>query len=216
MDIKEMSFDELILEGERVRETGNPKAAIAFFDRATIFGEPWQKSTAYCQRALCYEHLGQLDTAATDYVVALNFAEFVKDTADIARAERHLSSVALKKGEFNKAINLAISAYSRISSLVKPPTDMIWVAHGVVKALIEAKRPRKEIYKWVTRELKSLLDMWPREKNQIRKWVWTTGWMMDAAYVYAPFGWVLLPIAYLITRVSNLKLRQRQMETGKR
>ena len=213
----EETYNDLVLRGERVRETGDPLGAIPIFQQAVEKAKrPSQVSNAKRHMGLCYEHCGELPAAEILYNEALKIAQEAGDLGDMARTKRHLLSVELKRGRFEKALQLGKEARSHMLYLSTPPTDLVWVTHGIVKALIDGKLPKKEVREWARHEWNDLKCMWPIEKNPIRKRVWTTGWLMDASYAWAPWSWPLLPVAFLIAFFSGLKLRMNQMIAGKR
>jgi tetratricopeptide (TPR) repeat protein len=211
------SYKDLVKRGEMVREKGDPKGAIPIFQQAIELTEiPSEKSNATRHLGLCYEHLGSLEEAEKYYVQAIELSRSGDDEAGTARANRHLASVELKRRNYQKALVLARLAHSQMYNMVVIPSDLVWVTHGIVKVLIEGKYPKEDVRKWARIEWQDLKRMLPIEKNPIARRVWTTGWMMDASYAWAPWTWPLLPLAFAIATFSGLGLRMRQMLTGKR
>jgi tetratricopeptide (TPR) repeat protein len=206
------SFNALLIKGEKVRETGDPKRAIDIFRKAfkNTKGDK-QKAQALRQEALSFEHLGKLSISLKKYDKALIYAEKSKDKSEIARILRHKSSCVRKMGNFDKAIELSKEARKMMLEVIPLPTDTCWITHGIVQAMIEKKTNRAVIWKWCLIELKDLLYMLPREKNQIRKRVWLTGWMMDTSDTLGVFGKPLRRKALQISKINKLKLREKQM-----
>jgi tetratricopeptide (TPR) repeat protein len=211
----------LVDKGERMRETGDPEGAIPIFERArNIATQDVLLSEITRHIGLCYEHLDDYEEAIAHYALALEFANGADDDASRARCIRHISSAELKLGNCVRAVELAKEAYG-FASRAWSMNDRVWVAHGVVKAMIETRRAGlpisiSDIRDWERTEWNDLKEMWKEEENPIRRKVWLTGWMLDAAYAYGPWSWALVPVAFVISKAGGLKLRQRQILTGKR
>ncbi len=214
-----LDFNELIEKGEKVREIiGDSKAAISEFVLAYNFATSnEQRSTALRQIGLCEEHLGNMDRALKYYHDALEEGQSAepRDEASMARALRHISSVKRKQGLYDEAIEKAILAWSHMNSVRPPPTDIVWVTHGVVQVLVEAGKGRDEIKRWLKRESSHILYMLRNEANDIRRWVWFSGWLMDLHKVYGAIAWPAKALAYRISKKAELTIRQEQIE-GKR
>lgn len=210
------SYDALIIKGEKTRETGHPKQALKVFDHAIeVSKDDVEKSDAMRHKGLCFEHLDDLYKALGIYDEAFELAKKAQDKSAMARVLRHKSSCFRKQQKFEKAITLSEEGRGLMLEVDPTPTDLCWVTHGVVQALIEGKKSKKQVLKWGWFEFKDLLYMLPREKNIIRRRVWFTGWLMD---MYRAFGVIAFPlrvIAYLISWKSNLGLRKSQIKKGK-
>lgn len=215
--VAEKTYKELILEGEKIREKGDPLGAIPIFTLAHAkANKPSQISNALRHIGLCYEHLNELDKAEANYSDSLKIASMTENIGDIARTKRHLLSVELKKGNYEKAYRLGTEARKQMKIFSFPPSDLVWITHGVVKVLIERKAPKKEVREWVRIEREDLKWALSLEKNPIRRRVWLTGWLMDAAYAWAPWSWPLIAVAFAISLFSGLGLRLKQILHGKR
>lgn len=153
----EKTYKELILEGEKIREKGDPLGAIPIFTLAHAkANKPSQISNALRHIGLCYEHLNELDKAEANYSDSLKIASMTENIGDIARTKRHLLSVELKKGNYEKAYRLGTEARKQMKIFSFPPSDLVWITHGVVKVLIEKKAPKKEVREWVRIEHEDL------------------------------------------------------------
>lgn len=211
-------FEELILQGEKTRETkglGGPEAAIPIFREALQHSDSTlQDSEARRHLGLCYEHLGRFDEAVARYNEAYNLAQESSSKqaySAMARTKRHISSCYRKQNQPDLAFQAALEARDLMVKVYPLPTDYIWAVHGIVDALIDAgDQPDKE-RKWLKEEFNALRYMLPREKNAIRRRVWLTGFLMDTHKVYGFWGWWAKMLAQIIALFSGLALRTKQL-----
>lgn len=209
------NYKDLILEGERIRETVDPKKAIPVFQRALeAASKPSQVSNGKRHLGLCYEHLGDLDNAEILYKEAMQSASGSNDIGDIARAKRHILSIEVKRGNIVKAVSLGTEARCLMLSLENVPTDLVWITHGIAKALVISCAPKTEVRYWTKLEWKDLKQCWSQETNTIKKRVWLTGFLLDAAYAWAPLSLPLFGLAFVISLFSGLKIRLRHLFKG--
>ncbi|OGC45551.1 hypothetical protein A2V49_01145 [candidate division WWE3 bacterium RBG_19FT_COMBO_34_6] len=88
--------------------------------------------------------------------------------------------------------------------------DLAWFDHGVVTALIFAKDPEDEIRKWYEIEAEDLYKISRNTKDEIAKWVWASGLLMDRAQVFGTIGDLYL--ALMISEQFGLVRRKEQIE----
>jgi len=202
-------YDNLMRVGEKIRENENdPWGAIQFFQLAVSKATTTlQIVEAMCQIGLCYGHMNKINNALSTYVNALIISEETKDKVGNILAKTYLSSARLREGEIERASELALDAYNILCTLPKEeiPNYAAWVVHGVVKTLIEEKKPRSEIRKWTKIEHRYLKEAQKKKKNSTQLKVWTADWMMDTAYAWAPLGWIFLPAAYYLYRITKIR-----------
>ncbi len=145
----EETYDELILRGETARETGNVLKAIPIFLKAfEAAQESSEKSNANRQLGLCFEHARDLLTARRYYVEALEYSREGKDLGGMARAKRHLLSIELRQGNFEKALRLGKRARSLMFEMTVLPTDLVSVTHGIVKTYIDGRYSKTLVRVW--------------------------------------------------------------------
>lgn len=209
------NYSQLILEGELRRENGDFQSAIALFEEAlSLAKSASDKFNALRHLGLCFEHMRKFVNAEQRYQEALDTALAIDD---IATCKRHLSSVALKTGDYQKALNLALEARNLLFVCQEMPSHLVWITHAIVSALHELRRPKKVQRYWLRIEYKDLRYAISVEQNKLRKDVWMTGFIMNAISVDPFIYWPLAPIAIFIAlKNGNLGLRLKQMLSRKR
>lgn len=213
-------FQELILEGERIRETqglGGPEAAIPIFREALQDSDSTlQDSEAIRHLALCFEHLGQLDEAIgrynQSYILARESTTEKGYYSAMARAKRHISSCLRKQGKFDDAFRAGLEAHDLMVKEHPVPTDIVWVVHGIVDAVIDAGNRSRQAKLWLREEYKAVRYMMPREDNPLRRRVWLTGFLIDVHKIYGFWGWPAKALAQIIAYFGKLGLRSKQLK----
>lgn len=157
---------------------------------------------------LTYWHVKKYDEAKLTFEEARSLAEELNNDSYRAVALRQLSRPELNKGRSDLSVQHAQEARELASSAKRQ--DLVWFDHGVVTALIFEGASKEEIKNWFEIEAKDLYEVSQYTKDQIAKWVWTCGLLMDRAKVFDTIA--DLYIALLIAEQFSLTRRKEQIE----
>lgn len=198
-----------IIDARNERETGDPNKALEMFlqiDKGQA--EPNQLFDYLGELGLTYWHLSRYQEAKSTFEEAQKHAETNKNSSHQALAFRQLS-----RPEFNEQNpSLAVEYAKKARELAHETKrqDLAWFDHGVVTALIFAKGSQSEINEWFEIEAKDLYEVSRFSKDEIAKWVWATGLLMDRAQVFNTIGDLYL--ALIIAENFGLARRKEQIE----
>ena len=182
------------------RETGDSNKALEMFlqiDKAHL--EENQLFDYLGELGLTYWHLKRFDEAR---------AVFEEGQKHQAVSLRQLSRPEFNEGAPDVAVKYAKQAQQL--ALEEKRQDLVWFDHGVVTALIFKKAPTEEIRKWFEIEAEDLYKISRNTKDEIAKWVWTSGLLMDRAQVFNTIADLYL--ALMIAEQFNLARRKEQIE----
>ena len=191
------------------RETGDPNKALEMFlgiDKTQL--DPNQMFDYLGELGLTYWHLKDYPKARTTFEEAREYAEKTNNKSYSAVALRHLSRPEFNSESPDNAVSLARQA--RELALDAGRQDLAWFDHGVVTALIFAEAPLEEIKEWFDTEAEDLYNTSRSTKDDIAKWVWTCGLLIDRAHVFDSIA--DLYIALMIAEQFNLARRKEQIE----
>jgi tetratricopeptide (TPR) repeat protein len=89
--------------GRTLRYTGDPGAALAYFDRGIAifeeFGARWELADALSERGVAYRELGRLDEAEADLQVSVRISEELGERSLLPWTWRALAKVAQRRGD---------------------------------------------------------------------------------------------------------------------
>ena len=202
-------FKKQISAARDERETGDANKALEMFleiDKSQL--ETYPKLNYLGELGLTYWHLKRYEEGKTTFEEAKSGAEDLKDSSYIAVALRQLS-----RPEFNENTpSLAIEYAQKARQLAQESNrqDIVWFDQGVVTALIFNNASTEEIKKWFEIEAEDLYKVSRTTKDEIAKWVWTTGLLMDRSRVFNSVG--DLYIALMIAEQFCLARRKEQIE----
>ena len=153
-------------------------------------------------------HLKRFDEAKAIFEEAKSHAEKSGNNSHIAVALRQLS-----RPEFNQADPSAAVEYAQKARQLAQESgrqDIAWFDHGVVTALVLSNGPQEEIRKWYEIEAEDIYKVSRHTKDEIAKWVWASGLLMDRAQTFGTIGDLYL--ALMIAEQFNLERRKEQIE----
>ncbi|RJR27201.1 tetratricopeptide repeat protein [candidate division WWE3 bacterium] len=191
------------------RETGDPKKALEMFleiDKSQL--DPNQVFDYLGELGLTYWHLKDYPKARTTFEEALAYAEKTNNKSYSAVALRHLARPEFNSESPDNAVSLARQA--RDLAFEAGRQDLAWFDHGVVTTLIFNKASFDEIKKWFDIEAEDLYNTSRNTKDDIAKWVWTCGLLIDRSHVFDSIA--DLYIALMIAEQFNLARRKEQIE----
>lgn len=191
------------------RETGDSNKALEMFlqiDKAHL--EENQLFDYLGELGLTYWHLKRFDEARAVFEEGQKHAEKIGNKSYQAVSLRQLSRPEFNEGAPDVAVKYAKQAQQL--ALEEKRQDLVWFDHGVVTALIFKKAPTEEIRKWFEIEAEDLYKISRNTKDEIAKWVWTSGLLMDRAQVFNTIADLYL--ALMIAEQFNLARRKEQIE----
>lgn len=200
---------QLIQTARDERETGDPNKALEMFlqiDRTQL--EPKQLLDYRGELGLTYWHLKRYDEAKVEFEQVQKQAQQMKDNSYLAVALRHLSRPEFNSSNPSTAVEYAMQA--RQLALESGRQDIAWFDHGVVTALVFNKGAADDIKKWFETEAEDLYKTSRNTKDDIAKWVWTCGLLIDRAQVFNTVADLYL--ALIIAEQFNLARRKEQIE----
>lgn len=202
-------FTQEIKSARDERETGNANKALQMFleiDKTQL--ESDQLSDYLGELGLTYWHLKQYGNARTTFNEAREHAEGLGNNSYLAVALRHLSRPELNESDPKLSVNYAKQA--RQLAFESHRQDLAWFDHGVIATLIFSKGPEDEIKKWFETEAEDLYKIGQSTQDNVAKWVWTSGMLMDRAQIFNTISDLYL--ALMIAEHFNLARRKEQIE----
>ena len=191
------------------RETGDANKALEMFlqiDKTNL--ESSQLFDYLSELGLTYWHLKKFDQARATFEEEQVHAQKIGNKSYRAVALRQLSRPEFNESDPNHAVNCAQQAQQ--IALEEKRQDLAWFDHGVVTALIFKKAHPDEIKKWFEIEAEDLYNVSRNTKDEIAKWVWTSGLLIDRAQVFDTVADLYL--ALMIAEQFNLVRRKEQIE----
>jgi len=192
------------------REIGDANKALELFlkiDESKL--EPDQRFYYIAELGLTYWHVKKFDEAKNTFEKLKALAEKHGNKSYEAVALRHLSRPEFNENDPDSAVECALEARKLAHS--EKREDLVWFDHGVVTAMMFKGTSIEEIEKWFELEAEDLYNISRKTKDEIAKWVWTTGLLMDRAKVYDTKS--DLYVALLIAEHFSLARRKEQIET---
>ncbi len=119
----------------------------------------------------------------------------------------------LSRPEFNKANPSDAVEYAKKAQELAKKTgreDVAWFDHGVVTALIFSNSSHEAISKWFEIEAEDLYKVSGKTKDDIAKWIWASGLLIDRAQTFNTIGDLYL--ALMIADHFGLVRRKEQIE----
>jgi tetratricopeptide (TPR) repeat protein len=202
-------FKQRITDARNEREMGDQNKALEMFlqlDKAQM--EPNQLFDYLGELGLTYWHLKRFEVAKDTFQEARKLTETSGNKSHEAVTLRQLSRPEFNESDPSVAVEYATKA--RQIALDSNRQDLAWFDHGVVTALIFAKSPETEIRKWYEIEAEDLYKVSRSSKDEIAKWVWASGLLMDRAQVFNTIGDLYL--ALMIAEQFGLARRKEQIE----
>lgn len=202
-------FKPQIISARDERETGDPDKALEMFlqiDKTQL--ESNQLFDYLGELGLTYWHLKKFDEARATFEEAQKHAQKIENKSYQAVSLRQLSRPEFNEGDPDLAVKYAQQA--RQIALEEERQDLAWFDHGVVTALIFKKAPTDEIRRWFEIEAEDLYKVSRNTKDEIAKWVWASGLLMDRAQVFNTIADLYL--ALMIAEQFNLARRKEQIE----
>jgi tetratricopeptide (TPR) repeat protein len=176
-------IEELIKIARDERETGDPNKALVIFneiDEKQLDSD--QLFTYLGEKGLTLWHLKKYDEAKEVFERIKKIAEDLKNDSYMAVALRQLSRPEFNTDTLDKAVEDAKKA--REYAFKSNREDIAWFDHGVVSSLIINKSPKEEVESWFLTEAEDIYNISQKTKDQIAKWVWITGLLIDRYKVY--------------------------------
>lgn len=198
-----------IINARNERETGDPNKALEMFlqiDKQRLDSN--QLFDYLGELGLTYWHLKRFDEAKSTFEKIRLDAEKDNNDSHLAVALRHLS-----RPEFNEDNpSTAVEYAKKARQLAKESNrkDIAWFDHGVVSALIFNESPQDEILEWYETESKDIYEVSRNVDDEIAKWVWVTGLLIDRSKTFNTIG--DLYVALMIADQFNLARRMEQIE----
>jgi len=202
-------FKQQIIKSRDERETGDANKALQMFleiDKNQL--ESDQLLSYLGELGLTYWHLKRYSEGRAAFEEARVYAKRIGNNSYMAVALRHLSRPEFNENNPNLALEYAKKA--RQLAFESKRQDLAWFDHGVVTALIFSKGTLDEIRKWFETEAEDLYKISQNSKDEIAKWVWVSGLLIDRARVFNTVE--DLYIALIIAEQFNLVLRKKQIE----
>lgn|GEM_PF-3157231 len=165
------------------RETGDLNKALGLFneiDEAQLDSD--QLFTYLGEKGLTLWHLKKYGEAKEMFERSKKLAEDLNNDSYKAVSLRQLSRSEFNTEDKIKAIDLAREA--RELAFKSSREDIVWFDHGVVDAMIANNSSKDEIESWFLKESEDLYNISQKTKDQIAKWVWLTGLLIDRYKVY--------------------------------
>lgn len=203
------NYKQQIKNARDERETGDANKALEMFlqiDKAHI--ESNQLFDYLGELGLTYWHLKKYDLAKATFEEAQIHAQKTDNKSYQAVALRQLSRPEFNEANPDYAVYCAQQAQK--IALEEKRQDIAWFDHGVVTALIFKKAPKDEIKKWFEIEAEDLYNLSRNTKDEIAKWVWTSGLLIDRAQVFNSVADLYL--ALMIAEKFNLVRRKEHIE----
>jgi tetratricopeptide (TPR) repeat protein len=198
-----------IINARDERETGDPEKALDMFLQIDVSPlESDQQFDYLGELGLTYWHVKKYEEAEETFESLLQKAKESKNASYQAVALRHLSRPEFNKDTPERSVEYAKKA--RELALEAKREDLAWFDHGVVLALISNEAPEDEIKEWFDIEAQDLVEVSKNTKDEIAKWVWTSGLLMDRALVFNSKADLYL--ALMIAEEFNLLLRIEQIK----
>lgn len=191
------------------RETGDAAKALEMFlqiDKSKL--EANQLFDYLGELGLTYWHVKKYEEAKPTFKEAKELAEKLDNNSFKAVALRQLSRPELNEG--NPDLSVQYAQEARELAFGAKREDLVWFDHGVVASLIFKGASEQEIKNWFDIEAKDLYEVSQYTKDQIAKWVWTCGLLIDRSKVFNTIS--DLYIALLIAEQFNLARRKEQTE----
>lgn len=192
------------------REIGDASKALELFlkiDEAKL--EPNLRFYYIAELGLTYWHVKKYDEAKETFEKLKRLAKELDNKSYVAVALRHLSRPEFNENDADSAVECALEARKLAHS--EKREDLVWFDHGVVTAMMFKGTSIDQIEKWFELEAEDLYNISQKTKDEIAKWVWTTGLLMDRARVYDTKA--DLYVALLIATHFSLARRKEQIET---
>jgi tetratricopeptide (TPR) repeat protein len=191
------------------RETGDATKALEMFlqiDKAQL--EYGQLFDYLGELGLTYWHLKRFAEAQNVFEEALEHSKEIGNKSHQAMSLRQLSRPEFNASNPDIAVERAIQA--RQLALEEQREDLAWFDHGVVTALIFKKAATGEIKKWFDIEAEDLYKVSITTKDEIAKWVWFSGLLMDRSQVFDSLADLYL--AMIIADQYGLARRKEQIK----
>jgi len=202
-------FKEKLKTARDEREQGDVKKAIELFleiDKSKLdldelftylgeFGLSYYHAKDYENALLCFN---ELKTVSRDN----------NNLSYTAAALRQLSRPEFNEKTPEQAVKYAKEA--RDLAFNAKREDLVWFDHGVVKALEFNKKPLEDIKSWFEIEAKDLYEVSQFVKDELAKWVWVCGLLMDRAMIFNTKSDLI--VALLIADHFNLAIRKKQIQ----
>jgi tetratricopeptide (TPR) repeat protein len=204
-----MDYKQQINDARNERETGDLNKALEMFlqiNRDQL--EPNQLFNYLGELGLTYWHLKRYDEARETFEDAKSQAEKSENSSQLALAFRQLSRPELNENNPSTAVEYAKKARELAKEAGRQ--DIAWFDHGVVTALIFNKNSQEEIREWFEIEAKDLYEVSRDIDDDVAKWVWVIGLLMDRAKIFNTIG--DLYIAQMIADQFSLNRRKEQIE----
>lgn len=201
-------FKRQIKNARDERETGDASKALEMFlqvDRNQL--ESDQLFDYLGELGLTYWYLKKFDEARAIFEEALEHSKKIGNKSYQAMSLRQLSRPEFNEGSPDIAVKHAQQA--RQLALEEKREDLAWFDHGIVTALIFKKAATDEIRKWFDIEADDLYKISRNTKDEIAKWVWFSGLLMDRAQVFNSVADLYL--AMMIADQFNLARRKEQI-----
>lgn len=203
------NLNEKIRKARDERETGDANKALEMFLEINKNDLELSQLFDYLgELGLTYWHLQKFPEAKEIFEEVKEKAENEGDNSHLAVALRHLSRPEFNKDNPSKSIDL--SKQARQLAFNSKREDIAWFDHGVITSLIFNNSELEELKEWFDTEAKDLYEVSQKTKDEIAKWVWTTGLLIDRAAVFNNIGDLYL--AHMIAENFNLKIRKEQIE----
>jgi len=201
-------FKKMLEEAVKERETGSVEKSLEIFgkvDESTL--EPDQFHLFVGQRGLTYWHAKNYEKAKEDFIKLKQQAEDLKNDSYMAVALRQLSRPEFNEDNLGLALKYAKDA-RELAFKVKRE-DLVWFDHGVVLALTINNGSPEDIKEWFEIEAKDLYEISQNTKDEIAKWVWYSGLLIDRSKVYNSKEDLYL--ALMVANQFNLERRKEQI-----
>jgi len=201
-------FKKILEQTVNERETGSVEKSLEMFkkvDESTL--EPDQIHLFVGQRGLTYWHAKNYEKAKEDFIKLKQQAEDLKNDSYMAVALRQLSRPEFN--EDNPSLALKYAKEARELAFKEKREDLVWFDHGVVLALTINNSSPEDIKEWFEIEAKDLYEISQNTKDEIAKWVWYTGLLIDRSKVYNSKEDLYL--ALMVANQFNLERRKEQI-----
>ncbi len=198
-----------IREARDQRETGDVSKALEMFlqiDKNEL--DQSQLFTYLGELGLTYWHDKKFEDAKDTFEEMLSLAKKLDDKSYQAASLRQLSRPEFNEADPSKAVEQAKQA--RQLAFEAKREDLAWFDHGVVTTLTFSGASIDEIKEWFDTEAEDLYKISQHSKDEIPKWVWTSGLLMDRSKVFDNIADLYL--ALIIAEHFGLARRVEQIE----
>jgi len=199
---------ELINKARNVRETGDVEQALSLFMEINPkLLDDKQRFDYLGELGLTYYHLKEYDKAISVYKESEELAKSLDSISYRALTLRNLSRPEFNPDDAQKSLSLAKEA--RELAHESGRGDLVWFDHGVITSLIYNNASHEELTSWFEIEAQDLYDAFKKVDDDIAKWVWMTGLLMDRGKIFNSKADLFL--ALTIAEKFNLKRREEQI-----